>query len=122
MNINDILSSSGKRDKDVIEIVQQRHYKYDKHIHSKVKRPDDYGIRLIESAEKAVIDTLALAPCAPRREDKHRLGYSARCRMDKLKLERLQLAFSRCGYDTIQSGVAALTDYFLAHEDILANR
>ena len=113
MDINEVMITNGIRAKDIVDIVKQVYPKYDKSLQSKVERPDAYGIKLLGSAEKLVMDTLATKPHAPRRADKHRLSHSARCRISKTKLGRLQQAFKRDGYDTVQSGMTWLIDNYL---------
>jgi hypothetical protein len=103
-------------DNEIITTVHAEYPGYDKYLHSKVNHPAKYGVCRIPEAEKLLSDT---TPCAPRREDKHRAKCSARCRMSKTKLGRLQQAFKRSGYTTIQSGMEALTNYYLDNPDML---
>ena len=101
-------------DKDIISTIQSEFKKYDKHLHSKVKRPEEYGIRLVEDAELLIESAYATEPKTPRRADTHKLKCRVSCRLTKRKLKRLQQAFKGDGYDTIQDGLDFIIDKYLA--------
>lgn len=113
MDVKSFAADHGLQDKDIVNLVKYWHPKYDKYIHSKVKRPDDYGIKLLDSVEEMLRETIGDNPPAPRRADKRRKPCRVQCRLSKADFKRLQQAIKADGYDTIQSGVSQIIRNYL---------
>jgi hypothetical protein len=90
-------------DKDLVEIVRGLYPKYDKTLHSKVKRGDAYGITLRQDAQKAVCEAYGINPSNQRRSDNRTLPGRISCRLDNATYEALQQLVKSDGYDTMQS-------------------
>ena len=104
---------SKPQDKDIVCLVKTSYPKYDKYLHSKTKRPDEYGICLVNEAKELIKSVYGEKPQEPRRADKHRLQHKAQCRMTKSKFRRLQLCFKKDGYNTMQSGMDFIINEYL---------
>lgn len=118
MDIKTFAADHGLQDKAVVSLIKSEHPKYDKYIHSKVKRPDDYGIKLLDSAEKLIQDTFGTSPPAPRRADKRRKPCRVQVRLSKHDYKVLQQCIKRDGYDTMQAGVSKIIkDYLKERKD-----
>ena len=103
----------GIKGHQLVDIMRERFPKYDKHLHSKVERPQEYGIRLVSQAERLLQEAFAKTDPTAGKPDRRRLPSKVQCRMTKRKYERLQRALKRNGYDTIQAGLAYIIDRFL---------
>jgi hypothetical protein len=119
MDINEFANKNNLHDKDIVALVQSEFPKYDKHLHSKVKRPDEYGVRLVEGAEALIIGHAPVTSCKAHSAQARPYRYYIRYRVSKRKRERLQLCLIANGYDTMQDFLNDLTDYFLDHQEIL---
>jgi len=113
MDVKTFAADHGLQDKDIVSIVKSDYPKYDKYLHSKVKRPDDYGIKLLDSAEEMLRETIGANPPAPHRSDKRRKPCRIQCRLSKADFKRLQQAIKADGYDTIQAGVSQIIKNYL---------
>ncbi len=100
--------------KQCVEVLREQFPKYDKALHSKVEHPEEYGIRLVNEAERMLEEAFVKTTPAPRRPDRRRLPVRVQCRVSKTQLERLQLALRRDGYDTLQAGLAHIIETYLA--------
>lgn len=98
------------QDKEVVALIKAEYPKYDKYLHSKVKKPLEYGIRLLEEAEKLITTT---EPQKPHRADRHRIRCKVSCRLKERKKKRLQLALKKHGYFNMQDGLNYIIDLFL---------
>ncbi len=98
------------QDKEIVKIIREHYPKYDKFLHSKVKRPELYAIRLIEEAEKLISPE---KPQEARRADRHRLRCRVSCRLSERKKRRLQQALKKHGYTSMQDGLNYIIDRFL---------
>ncbi len=73
MNIREVRIRSGAQAKEFVEIVRAVGFqKYDKTLHSKVERPEEYGIRLVSKAESTIKD-FCQNDVKPAKPDRHRL-------------------------------------------------
>jgi hypothetical protein len=111
MDIKSFATEHGLQDKDIINLVKYWHPKYDKYLHSKVKRPDDYGIKLLDSVEKMLRETIT-SP-VPRRTDKRRKPCRVHVRLSKHDFKALQQCQKRDGYDTMQAEVSKIIKDYL---------
>jgi hypothetical protein len=102
------------KDKEIVKIIREHYPKYDKYLHSKVKRPELYAIRLIEEAEKLISPE---KPQEARRTDRHRLKGRVSCRLSERKKRRLQLALKRKGITSMQDGLTYIIDWFLGEQN-----
>lgn len=89
----------GKQDKDLIAVIRSRYPKYDKALHSKVKRPQIYGICLQDDAEQLICQTfdVGAAPSLDvpearrvRHNGGHKHRHSAGCRLPEERVIELQ--------------------------------
>jgi len=101
------------QDKEIVKIIREHYPKYDKFLHSKVKRPELYAIRLIEEAEKLISPE---KPQEARRADRHRLRCRVSCRLSERKKRRLQQALRKYGITSMQDGLNYIIDQFLEEE------
>jgi hypothetical protein len=122
MDINEFSAESGMHDKDIVSLLHDEYPGYDKHLHSKVKKPEKYGVRLLEDAENLLKGHASETPQKARRASRGRYRYYIRYHVTESKREWLQQCFTRLGYDTMQSGIDALTDAFLKHPEILGEK
>lgn len=97
----------------VVRVVRERYPKYDKYLNSKVERPEKYGVRLVNDAERILETAFQKTASAPRKPDRRRLPRRIQCRLSRAHFERLQQAFNVAGFDTIQSGLQYLVINFL---------
>lgn len=105
----------GVRDKQLVSAVRELYPKYDKSLHSKVKRGDLYGIDLKPEAVSALMEKYGdpervrsanpMPPNAPksRREDRRRLPCRVSCRLSKDDYSELQQAVIEDGDMTMQA-------------------
>ena len=98
---------------DIVAVMREQYPGYDKTLQSKVERPDRYGIRLVNDAERLINEAFAKTAQEARRRDNRRLKARIQCRMTKTELERLQHALNADGYDTIQAGLTAIIKKYL---------
>ena len=101
------------QDKDIVNLVKTAYPKYDKYLHSKTKRPDEYGICLVSEAQELIKATYGEKPQEARRADKHRLKYKVQCRVTKTKFRRLQQCKKQQGYGTMQTFLDFIINEYL---------
>ena len=102
------------QDKEIVKIIREHYPKYDKFLHSKVKRPEFYAVRLIEEAEKLISPE---KPQETRRADRHRLRCRVSCRLSERKKRRLQQALRKYGIISMQDGLTYIIDWFLGERN-----
>jgi hypothetical protein len=88
----------------LVKQVQHIYPKYDKHLHSKCERTEEYGITLCEDGLNLLINSYApgmskTAPVPPRRRNPCLVS----CRLTKAEFEQLQLVIRAKGYDSMQA-------------------
>lgn len=113
LDVKAFREARGVTAKQCADVVREQYPGYDKHLHSKVEHPDRYGIRLVLSAEQALEDAFAATTQKPRKKDNRRLKAKIQCRMSESKFERLQRAFRRDGYATMQEGISYIINLYL---------
>ena len=99
--------------KRIVAVMREQYPKYDKALHSKVERPELYGIRLVRGAERLLEDAFAGTVPEPRKRENRRLPARLQCRVSRTDYRRLQLAFQGDGFDTMQSGLAHIIHAYL---------
>lgn len=116
LQVNEFAAERGLMDAQIVEVVRERYPGYDKYLHSKVKSPDRYGVRLVAEAERLLDE--AFLPTAPngRKRDNRRLPVRIQCRLSKQDLGRLQQALMRSGFKTVQDGLAYIINQYLDKE------
>ena len=99
---------------EIVPIIKELYPKYDAQLHSKVERPDSYGIDLRHDAEAAVRKYFGQPaeepkPATPgislktsRKPDYHRKPCSVRCRLTQEEYDHLQTIIQQDGYSTVQ--------------------
>lgn len=115
--VKDFREERGLMVRDIVEVMQEHYPKYDKHLHSKVERPEEYGIRLVNDAERLIEEAYASTSPKSRKRDCRKLPQRVQCRISKADYERLQQALKRKGYETIQAGLRDLIIMFLEGEE-----
>jgi len=116
MDIKQFVEDNQLQDKDVVSVVKDQFSGYDKTIHSKVKKPDKYGITLIDTAEKLIraqFEDGMLQATEAKKKDRHRLPCSMRCRMSKRLKRRLQQRYKADGFKTDQQFLDSLINRYL---------
>jgi len=98
---------------DIVAVMKEQYPKYDKHLHSKVERPEEYGVRLVNDAERLLEEAFAETAPKPRRPDRRRLPNKVQCRLSKAEFDRLQHALKADGFDTIQAGMTHVIRFYL---------
>lgn len=101
----------------IVGVVREQYPKYDKYLHSKVERPEEYGVRLVNGAERLLEEAFAKTAPTPDKRDRRRLPARIQCRLSKTEYGRLQQALKRAGFDTIQAGLAYIINCYLEQED-----
>jgi len=102
--------------KEVVPIIQAKYPKYDAQLHSKVERPDSYGIKLCEEAEVAVRDHFGYVEAAPQKPckaDRRKLPSRISCRLEKDEYDHLQIAIREDGFDTVQDWMRSMVIQYL---------
>lgn len=105
--------------KEVVPVIQTKFPKYDAQLHSKVERPDNYGIELCKEAEAAVRAHFGFkeeAPQKPRKADRRTLPSKISCRLEKDEYDRLQIAIREDDFNTVQDWLRSMViRYLLEH-------
>lgn len=99
--------------KRIVAVVREQYPKYDKALHSKIERPELYGIQLVRGAERLLEEAFAGTAPESRRRENRRLPARLQCRVSRTDYRRLQLAFRSDGFGTMQSGLAHIIHSYL---------
>ena len=83
MDLNAYQMEHDIRSKDIVAALQEKYPKYDKHIHSKVLRPADYGIGLIKEAQQIVKSIPQETAQKPRRTENRKNPCRCQFRVNK---------------------------------------
>ena len=113
MDVKAFAVERGLMGKDLIAVVHAQYRGYGKSEHSKVGNPEKYGIRLLDGAEKLILDAYGATAPAPRRADKRSKPYRVQCRLSRHEYARLQLALKRSGHETMQEFVSRIIAKYL---------
>lgn len=106
-------------DKQLVAAIRDLCPGYDKTLHSKVKKPEKYGIRHIKEVERLLM-ALSLGDAAkPRRSDNRRLQGKITYRISNDRLRLLQQALKADGFDTMQGGMEYLVKSYLDSKDFI---
>ena len=111
--VKEFREARGLQGKQIVEVMREKYPKYDKTIHSKVERPEEYGIRLLCEAENLIEEAFAGTAVQAKKRDGRRLPCRVQCRMSKARFERLQQALRAEGFETVQAGVAHISARYL---------
>ena len=102
----------------LVSRIQEAYPKYDKHLHSKCERTEEYGIALCEEGMDLLLNTYgAQTPkTAPQRPNR-RTPCLVSCRLTREEFEQLQQVITASGYDSMQAFVAkVLRGYIRRYE------
>ena len=111
VDLSDLIFPTPVMDKELVAAVQEAHGKYDKTLHSKCKRGEDYGIQLRPSAIDAICrklgakvptDMPAQVVTKLRKPDNRTLPCRITCRLSEDEYGMLQLLIRRDGHATMQ--------------------
>ena len=116
MDVKAFAAERGLMGKDLIAVVRTRYRGYGKSEHSKVGNPEKYGIRLLDNAERLILDAFDGTAPAPRRGENRRNPCRVQCRLSRHDYARLQLALTRSGCETMQEYVARIIMKYLEGE------
>jgi hypothetical protein len=99
-------------DKTLVELVRSKYPRYDKTLHSKVRRPEDYGVQLVAGARKLIEEVYGLNVLTSLLRDVRRLPCRVSCRLSERDRARLQLAMAEDNHITVQDELHfIITDY-----------
>ena len=118
LQVKEFREERGLSSRDMVSVLHETFPGYDKYLHSKVERPDKYGIRLVNEAERLLQDAFVSTHQEVKKRDTRRLPCRVQCRMSKTKLERLQQALKADGFDTVQAGIAYVIDKYLIERGV----
>lgn len=113
LHVKEFRAERGLMAKQMVEVLREQYPKYDKALHSKVERPEEYGIRLVNEAERLLEDAFQKTTPASRKPDRRRLPVRIQCRLSKTNYTQLQLALKRAGFDTVQAGLTYIINLYL---------
>lgn len=99
--------------RDMIDVARESYPKYDKYLHSKVERPDEYGVRPVLALESAWECAFASTAKKCHKRDNRRFKARIQCRMTQTEFDRLQHRFRSQGFDTMQAGIKYLITTYL---------
>lgn len=99
--------------KECVRVIKAQYAGYDKALHSKVENTSKYGVCLIDDAEHVLEEAFCKTAVNLPRRDNRRLKFRIQCRLSKTNYERLQQAFNRDGYITIQEGMSELIKRYI---------
>lgn len=113
MNLPQFEKDQGISAKDIVPVMRKQYRKYDKPLHSKLKRPDAYGICLLPKAAKFLKEAF---PTARKRENR-RLSHRVQFRLSEWHYEALQRVLKeKYGFSTTQDGLSYIVVQFLNQE------
>jgi hypothetical protein len=106
--------------KDVVPVIRNIFPRYDAQLHSKVERPEQYGIKLCKEAEDAIRAHFLIYPIKPSKPHSHD-NRTKPCRiygrLEKGLYSRLQTALKADGYASTQDWMHdAVVEYLKSKE------
>lgn len=106
--------------KDVVPVIRNIFPRYDAQLHSKVERPEQYGIKLCKEAEDAIRAHFLIYPIKPSKPQSHD-NRTMPCRiygrLEKGLYSRLQTALKADGYASTQDWMHdAVIEYLKSKE------
>lgn len=106
--------------KDVVPVIRNIFPRYDAQLHSKVERPEQYGIELCREAEDAIRAHFLIYPIKsskPRSHDNRTMPCRIYGRLEKGLYSRLQTALKADGYASTQDWMHdAVVEYLKSKE------
>lgn len=111
MNMELFEQEHGIESRDIVPVVKELAPKYDKYLHSKVKKVDDYGVQLIPEIEQLLHERFPNSE--PQKRPVRRLTCRVYTRMTKNTKEALQRAFEADGHASMQAGMIFLATKYL---------
>lgn len=106
--------------KEMVEVIQRYHPKFDKTMLSKCERGEDYGIHIKRAALDALYEKFApeLLPVVKKnRNGRHRLTKLVICRLEDADYVALQQLIEASDYETTQDWMANLIRSCLRHNE-----
>lgn len=111
MNMELFERDRGIESRHIVPVVKELAPKYDKHLHSKVKKVDDYSVQLIPEIERLLYERFPEGET--KKQPVRRLTCRVYTRMTKVTKEALQRAFEADGYASMQEGMVFLATQYL---------
>lgn len=101
---------------DMVDEVQKRYPKYDRTLHTKCERGDEYGVELKDDAMLAICERFMPEECTkkPKKRDSHRLTYRIYGRLTKTAYTALQRQIKADGFDSVQSWITYAVQRYLS--------
>lgn len=101
---------------DMVDEVQKRYPKYDRTLHTKCERGDEYGVELREDAMESICKRFLpeKKPVKARKRDFHRLTYRIYGRLTKTAYTALQRQIKADGFDSVQSWITYAVQRYLS--------
>ena len=100
--------------KEVLPVIKEVAPGYDGPLHSKVERPDEYGIELCHRVKTHVCTHFGFDASRARRRDLRALPCRIQGRLEKFEYDRLQIAIREDGFDTMQDFLRNVVQRYLA--------
>lgn len=119
MNIPEFERTRGVAPGKIVQVIRDGGFrKYDKYLHSKVKKPDEYAVMLVPEAAKMLEQAFpADQPVKARRSENRRLTERVQCRLSSDAYAALQQALTRSEYETIQGLLAHIINLYIEREE-----
>lgn len=114
MWISDMRAEKGLKIMEVLPVIKEVAPSYDGPLHSKVERPDEYGIELLPRVKTHVCGHFDFKPSKPRTRDFRTLPYRIQGRLEKDEFDRLQIAIREDGYHTVQDFLRDMVQRYLS--------
>lgn len=100
--------------KEVLPVIKEIAPGYDGPLHSKVERPDEYGVELCRRIKTHVCTHFGFSPSQARRRDFRTLPYRIQGRLEKCEFDRLQIAIREDGFATMQDFLRDMVQRYLS--------
>ena len=112
MTMQEYEAKTGRTPKEVVAVLHPTYKGYTAQMHSKVRKPDYYGVTLTGDAWALLENTPQDAPKADGRKLQYRVSF----RLNKRLYADLQRLKKARGYKTTQDFMAALIDAHIKNE------
>lgn len=117
MWLTEMEEMKGLQGQEVVKVVKDEFPNYDHSLHSKVKRPELYGVELTKRATDTICKHFQFSPVKPRRMDNRTNPYRIQGRLGKSLYDRLQTTIRENGWATMQDFLYFICGYYLEHKD-----
>lgn len=114
--LRELRTEHGANARDMVKEVRKRYPKYDRSLHSKCERGDEYGVELRHDAMNLLYERFAPTnkPVNAPKRDFHRLTYRIYGRLTKAAYTALQQQIKADGFDSVQSWITYSVQKYLS--------